>query len=206
MPTPPSPPSRCSPHDRRRPAPLPRPDPASASPNSPTSWSDCVHGGASVSFMEPFSKAEAVGFFAEIAEAAQGGRARRVRRDPGRPDRRHGAADPAHAAEPAAPGRSVEDAGAPQGRKNGIGMALMQAAERHARGHRQDADHARHASAGRRAALRAAGLHLRRGDPELCAFPGRPALRHAVLLEDDRRVRRLRAARNSPCSRRTSAI
>jgi GNAT superfamily N-acetyltransferase len=34
---------------------------------------DCVHGGASVEFMEPFSVAEAVGYFAEIAESVQSG-------------------------------------------------------------------------------------------------------------------------------------
>jgi GNAT superfamily N-acetyltransferase len=34
---------------------------------------DCVHGGASVEFMEPFSQAEAVGYFAEAAELVQAG-------------------------------------------------------------------------------------------------------------------------------------
>lgn len=34
---------------------------------------DCVHGGASVEFMEPFSQAEAVGYFAEVAELVQAG-------------------------------------------------------------------------------------------------------------------------------------
>ncbi|MFO1150767.1 MAG: GNAT family N-acetyltransferase [Alsobacter sp.] len=34
---------------------------------------DCVHGGASIGFMEPFSHAEAVSYFAEIAESVQAG-------------------------------------------------------------------------------------------------------------------------------------
>lgn len=93
---------------------------------------DCVHGGASVSFMEPFSKAEAVGFFAEIAEAAQAGE--RVvfaatldgevvgtvqlilRMPPNQPHRAEVSKMLVHR----------------KARKNGIGMALMQAAERHA--------------------------------------------------------------------------
>jgi GNAT superfamily N-acetyltransferase len=93
---------------------------------------DCVHGGASVSFMEPFSLAEAVGFFAEIAEAAQAGE--RVlfsasadgkvvgtvqlilRMPPNQPHRAEVAKMLVHR----------------QWRKAGIGMALMHAAERHA--------------------------------------------------------------------------
>lgn len=93
---------------------------------------DCVQGGASVSFMEPFSKAEAVGFFAEIAEAAQGGE--RVvfaatkegeivgtvqlilRMPPNQPHRAEVSKMLVHR----------------KARKAGIGMALMQAAERHA--------------------------------------------------------------------------
>lgn len=34
---------------------------------------DCVHGGASVGFMEPFSQAEATSYFDDIAESVQGG-------------------------------------------------------------------------------------------------------------------------------------
>lgn len=93
---------------------------------------DCVQGGASVSFMEPFSKAEAVGFFAEIAEGAQAGErvvfaASRdgvivgtvqliLRMPPNQPHRSELSKMLVHR----------------QARNTGIGMALLQAAERHA--------------------------------------------------------------------------
>ncbi len=92
----------------------------------------CVHAGASVSFMEPFSEAEAVGYFAEIAEeVATGARAVFAAFENGRP---RGTVQLILRLPPNQPHRAeiAKLLVHPQARRHGLGRALMTAAETHA--------------------------------------------------------------------------
>lgn len=93
---------------------------------------DCVHGGASVEFMEPFSQAEAVGYFAEVAEFVQAGERAVFAAISG--GRAIGAVQLAVRLPANQPHRAVMSMLLVQrsARGQGNGAALMAAAERHA--------------------------------------------------------------------------
>ena len=73
---------------------------------------DCVEGGASVSFMAPFSHSRGARVLSQSRGLGRLGRYRAAGGKARRQDRRHGAARTGYAAQPAAPRRHQENAGA----------------------------------------------------------------------------------------------
>ena len=145
---------------------------------------DCVDGGASVSYMAPFSLEQARSAFEGFVAEAEQGRRLVLAAFARRRARRHGAGDSRAAAESAAPRRDRQAPRPPPRPREGHRPAAHGARRGRGASGGQDAARARRRDRRRcRAPLRAHGLDHGRRRPRLRALSRRAALRHDLLLE-----------------------